>query len=236
MKSQDVLLLFKLISLEKQAQEDLSRERRLEISESTGEIGQFLYGNPEDLFSHRDTMSFHLSDALEWQGWDYQAEPADQQSDDSYTVRALAASLSLSKSEVSNALTRCRDIGLVTLGYEDGLPKANSRALLDLVANGLKYVFPVRPGATVRGIPTGFAAPILEGKVMSGGDLIPVWPDPKGKKKGQAVAPIYKTVPEAVKRDYLLCHYLALVDAIRLGSPREADVANQLLRKWILHE
>jgi len=50
------------------------------------------------------------------------------------------------------------------------------------------------------------------------------------------VAPIYKTVPEAVKRDYLLYHYLALVDAIRLGSPREADVANQLLRKWILHE
>jgi hypothetical protein len=63
---------------------------------------------------------------------------------------------------------------------------------------------------------------IMAGKVMSGGDLIPVWPDAYGKSKGQEVLPLFRTVPGAVKKDELLYHFLALVDAIRIGGPREA--------------
>jgi hypothetical protein len=60
---------------------------------------------------------------------------------------------------------------------------------------------------------------------MSAGETIYVWPDARGNNKGQAVQPLYKTVSKAVKMDPFLYEYLALVDAIRLGTAREAGVA-----------
>ncbi|WP_397457539.1 hypothetical protein AB3464_15045 [Pseudomonas asplenii] len=234
MKSQDILLLFKLISLEERLHGDVDKTIRLssfpaDKSQEPTILGGFIIHVAK-------RVDVYFPETVNWQGWDQELASNKAVSPDSYTVRSLAQSLSMSKSEVANSLTRSREIGLVTLGHESGLPIVNKRALLDIVTHAIKYIFPVKPGAVVRGIPTAFAAPILEGRLRSGGDMIPVWPDPQGNKKGQAIAPIYKTVPEAVKRDYLLYHYLALVDAIRLGSSRESAEANQLLRKWILHE
>ncbi|MNR50657.1 hypothetical protein D3C85_1702100 [compost metagenome] len=82
----------------------------------------------------------------------------------------------------------------------------------------------------MRGIPTGFGAPALSKHLKSAGDLIPVWPDPLGKERGQAIEPLYKSVPDAVKKDRTLYHYLALADAIRVGGPRESKVAANLLK------
>lgn len=209
MKSQDVVILFKLISLDLQAREVRIKERGQETIDP---------GQPQH-----------------WKGWDdsIDDDPASLNSD-SYSVRALSASLALSKSEVSNALNRCRDIGLIHTDRASGQPVVRCDALLDFVKYGIRYVFPAKPGPIVRGIATAFAAPVLAGKVMSGGDLIPVWPDAYGKSKGQEVTPLYKTVPGAVKKDELLYHFLALVDAIRIGGPREAKVADAMLREWIL--
>ena len=69
---------------------------------------------------------------------------------------------------------------------------------------------------------------------MSGGDLIHVWPDAYGNRKGQSVTPLFKTVPGAVKKDHSLYEYLALIDAIRLGNAREANLANKILREKVL--
>jgi len=66
---------------------------------------------------------------------------------------------------------------------------------------------------------------------MSAGDYIYVWPDAKGKEKGQSVTPLFKSVPEVVKKDPRLYEYLALVDAIRLGNPRESKLAISRLEK-----
>ncbi|KMT54864.1 hypothetical protein [Pseudomonas fildesensis] len=209
MKSQDVVILFKLISLDLQAR-----------GERVNELG---------------VEKIDLNRPHDWKGWDdiIDEEPISPNSE-SYSVRALSASLALSKSEVSNSLNRCRDIGLIHTDRVSGKPSVRSAALLDFVRYGIRYVFPAKPGPIVRGIPTAFAAPVLAGKVMSGGDLIPVWPDAYGKSKGQEISPLYKTVPGAVKKDELLYHFLALVDAIRIGGPREAKVADAMLREWIL--
>jgi len=53
----------------------------------------------------------------------------------------------------------------------------------------------------------------------------------EGRKKGQAVQPLFKSVPKAVIDDKCLYEYLALVDAIRLGNPREANLAAELLEE-----
>jgi len=150
---------------------------------------------------------------------------------DRYSARGLASALGISKTEVNASINRSIAIGMAKHERETGYPRANKAALLEFICHGLKYVFPVKPAEIVRGIPTAFAAPGLEGVLMSAGDYIYVWPDAKGKEKGQSVTPLFKSVPEAVKKDPRLYEYLALVDAIRLGNPRESKLANSRLEE-----
>lgn len=144
---------------------------------------------------------------------------------DRYSARGLAAALGIGKTEVNASINRSIVVGMAKHQRETGHPRANKSALLEFICHGLKYVFPVKPAEITRGIPTGFAAPGLKGELMSTGDYIYVWPDAKGKEKGQTVTPLFKSVPEAVKKDPRLYEYLALVDAVRLGNPRESKVA-----------
>jgi hypothetical protein len=146
-----------------------------------------------------------------------------------YTVRGLAEELGVGKTEINNSINRSISVGLLKRDRKTNQPKTNLKALREFIVYGLKYVFPVRPAEMTRGIPTAFAATVLEGQLMTAGEMIYVWPDAKGKNKGQSVIPLFKSVPYAVKRDPKLYEYLALVDAIRLGSPREAHLAEQLL-------
>lgn len=161
---------------------------------------------------------------------DEQDSPALERWSDRYSLRSLSDSLGISKSEVSNSIIRCRNSGLLTNDYQTSLPKVNRDELLNITEYALKYFFPVKPGALTRGIPTGFASPVLAQHLKSAGNQIIVWPDPQEKEKGQAVEPLYKTVAHAVKQDQTLYHYLALVDAIRIGGPRERAVAVKLLK------
>ncbi|MDO6748040.1 hypothetical protein [Gilvimarinus sp. 1_MG-2023] len=148
-----------------------------------------------------------------------------------YSVRALAQATGISKSELNQALNRCIHVGLVARDRPTNLPRVNRRALLGFLREGIKYVFPASLGPVVRGIPTAFAAPTLVGKVMSAGDLLPVWPDAKATDMGQGVEPLCKAVPAAAAQDEKLYKLLALVDAIRLGRPREAKVASDMLKQ-----
>lgn len=207
MKSQDLLLLFKLVSLER-------------LQEAPTTVDRAPLGIPDD-----------------WRGWT--AEPAAQPSgtgqapNDLFSVRALEESTGISKSEVSHALRRCMDVGLARPERGSGVPRANTRALLGFTLNGLKYVFPARPGPLVRGIPTAHAAPVLADRLFSAGEHIHVWEDAFGTVQGQRVEPLYKSVPHAVRRDPELYAMLALVDSIRLGQERESALAGKLLADYL---
>jgi hypothetical protein len=144
---------------------------------------------------------------------------------DPYSVRGLAASVGISKTEVNASINRSIAIGMAMRDRNTKHPKPNHQALLEFIIHGLKYVFPAKPGEIARGIPTGFAAPALKGELLSGGEFIYVWPYARGEESGQSVEPLFKSVPEAVGKDQLLYEYLALVDAIRLGNPRESKFA-----------
>lgn len=165
MKSQDVVLLIKLICLEQ-------RERSQHVLDS----------EMKALVKLNDTVD-------KWQGWQDHSEQDPPVHNESYSVRALQASLGISKTEVASALKRCQQIGLLRVDPSTLRPQVNSKALLGFVEHGLRYVFPVKPAEMVRGIPTSFSAPVLQGKLMSGGDLIHVWPDAYGTRKGQSIAP-----------------------------------------------
>lgn len=150
---------------------------------------------------------------------------------DSYSSRGLEAALGISKTEVNASINRSISVGMAILDRNAGQPKVNRKALFEFIVYGLKYVFPAKPAEIARGIPTAFSAPGLKGELMGTGDFALVWPDPNGKEKGQSVAPLFKSVPVAVKKDPCLYEYLALVDSIRLGNPREVKKAINMLQK-----
>lgn len=149
--------------------------------------------------------------------------------EDPYSVRGLETALGISKTEVSASIKRSLNSGIAVKDRKTGRPKANRRQVLEFIVHGLKYVFPAKPGAMQRGLPTAFAAPVLRESLHSAGSLISVWPYARGREMGQSIEPLFKTVPEAAERDERLYAYLALVDAIRLGNPREANLATSLL-------
>ena len=152
--------------------------------------------------------------------------------EDPYSVRGLEASLGISKSEVNASINRSYASGLALKGSGHATP--NRRDLCNFIIHGLKFVFPAKPGAMIRGIPTAFSAPMLETFLVAGGSYIYVWPYAHGKEMGQAVEPLFKSVPDAVQRDEHLYEYLALVDAIRLGRQREVKLASDRLSEKLL--
>ncbi len=146
-----------------------------------------------------------------------------------YSMRALADSTGISKSEVSLALQRCYEVGLAKPDRVSSLPRVNAGALSEFIIHGLRYVFPVRPAELTRGVPTAWAAPALQGLLVSAEATPPVWPDARGAVKGQSIAPLFKTVCSAIAQDARLYALLALVDAIRIGQARERNIAGERL-------
>jgi len=147
---------------------------------------------------------------------------------DDWRYRDLSASLRLSLSEVSESLHRSYLAGMV-----DGSRRVVFRqSLLEFIRHGLKYVFPQRPGMPVTGVPTAHSHAGFQGLIFSEADY--VWPDPVGSKRGLAVMPLYKGVPEAAREDPGLHLLLAAMDMLRLGGARESAIAIGELEKGIL--
>ena len=146
-----------------------------------------------------------------------------------FSVRNLAEYTGISKSQISLSLNRMTAVGLVKSDRKLHVPKVNTQALLEFIFFGLRYVFPAPKGEIVRGIATSIAAPVLKGKLMSSGDIPPVWSDPKGNTKGIRIEPLHPNIIQAVRLDSRLYAMLALVDAIRIGNPRERNLAHEML-------
>ncbi|XUO86754.1 hypothetical protein RVM26_14215 [Halomonas sp. KM072] len=215
MKSQDIVLLFKLISLNQS-------EKALKAGE----------------------VPTRAKKALpDWQDWEVEGEQNSLDLEphwsrhelherfiaEQYGVRALEKSTGISRTQISLALKRCYAVGLAKPEHSTGIPRVNRKALFEFLVFGLRYVFPATAGAVTRGISTSLGAPVLEGKLMTAGELLPVWPDARGNTKGVSVEPLYKSVTYAVRQDQQLYALLALTDALRLGQARERKLAeNQL--------
>ena len=145
--------------------------------------------------------------------------------------KSIAETLYVSESEVSKAVRRCVDSGLLhTAGAEK---RVNRSALLEFLAHGLKYVFPAARGSMTRGVPTAGAAEPLKSRFLGDGEPPAVWPYPEGRVRGISLAPLYKGAPKAALRDPQFYGILALCDAIRSGRTRERNLAVELLEKEI---
>ena len=147
--------------------------------------------------------------------------------DESWRLVDLASELGLSLSEVSMALERARRSGLLDASKKRVLRSA----LQEFILHGLKYVYPAEPGPLCRGVPTAHSAPPIARRVVSEDNDQYVWPDPDGEMRGQAIEPLYGSVPRAVRKDPRLHEMLALIDALRVGRARERAIAIEEIKK-----
>jgi len=160
-------------------------------------------------------------------------EPIEENTPRNGSARGLAALTGIGKSEVNASINRSVSVGLAKMSLTDRSMSVNKKSLFEFIVYGLKFVFPAKPAELTRGIPTAFAAPVLNKKLFSSGDNIPVWPDANASKMGQSIEPLYKSVTFAIENDKTLYGYLALVDAIRIGNARESNLAAEELSKML---
>lgn len=151
-----------------------------------------------------------------------------------WSYPCLAAALGLSASEVHAAVRRAL-VARLAVELHRGEIDVQIQNLLEFLVHGAKYAFPAVRGPVTRGHPTGRAAPVLRDRIVGGGDLPPVWPDPEGTTRGESLYPLYGSAGslKAVVSDPGLYAAVALVDAIRGGSARERKVASELLEKML---
>ncbi|MBX2903319.1 MAG: hypothetical protein KF872_07150 [Chitinophagales bacterium] len=142
-----------------------------------------------------------------------------------WIMKDIAEQMKISLGEFSYSISRSVFAGLIS---ED---KAiiMKPALIDFLQYGIRYVFPVRPGEMVRGIPTSHAAPPLNNEIRSSEPY--VWKYAKGKVRGRAIEPLYKGAIDASLRDPDIYELLALTDALRVGRVREQQMAIAEIKK-----
>ncbi len=143
----------------------------------------------------------------------------------------LAHSLQISASEVSEALNRCKIAGLIDAEKR----KIHINSLKEFIIYGLKYVFPAEPGPIVRGIPTAHSAAPIKDLISKGLDVY-VWPYSNGNVRGQAIEPLYKSIPAVVGEDKLFNELMVIIDTIRVGRAREVKIAIEELNMRLKYD
>ena len=138
----------------------------------------------------------------------------------------IANAVNISPSEVSEALNRCVIAKLI----DSKKRRVNINALFEFLVYGLKYVFPAEPGAIVRGVATAHSASPIKEHFANVEDVY-VWSYVKGKQRGQAIEPLYNTLPAIIEEDKLFYELLTIIDTIRIGRVREVKIAIEELKK-----
>lgn len=212
-KSQDFLLLIKLVGLKKNRQKKIA-------------YGSNLSGHLDAHNPAVDLTSMHEAELYQ-----------------DISVRNLGYSLGISKTEISASLKRCIDSKLLVFLDSRGgeLLNINSyewtvnlKALFNLIQYAFPYFYPIRQTGLAYGMRTCFSAPILADEILSAGDTLYVWPIESGDTFGIGIEPIYKSVAFAASHDKYIYDCFALIDAIRMGNSRERNVALNLLEHALL--
>lgn len=144
---------------------------------------------------------------------------------DNWMMKDIAEALGISASEVSDSFNRSVIGGLIS----ENKRFLMKGAILEFLKHGLPHVFPVLPGAVVKGMPTAHSAPPLSEHIRY--NEVYVWPYAAGTEKGQSIQPLIASVPKACEKDDKLYTLMALTDTLRIGRAREKELAYEEIKK-----
>jgi hypothetical protein len=103
----------------------------------------------------------------------------------------------MSPSEVHASVRCATQSGLL----QEATRSVNAAALLEFLVHAVKYVFPPERGGVTRGLPTAHSAPPLRRHFRATSEMPVVWADPEGTVRGEALEPLYRSVPHAARAD-----------------------------------
>lgn len=151
-----------------------------------------------------------------------------QSADEMVTMPLISRGTGISLSETHSAIKRLINSRLLLGDYTP-----ITAAAKEFLIHGFKYVFPPAFGQMERGIPTSFAAPVFENRIVYSNDDVFVWPHPDGEIRGTSLIPFYKSIPVIALKNSNLYDYCALLDAQRTGRIREREIAEKMLISMI---
>ena len=200
LKSQDILVLVKLLSIQNGLRTSSNFSRT--------------YSNDYSDFYLKRSLSHLLS------------------------VRGLAESIVMGKSEVSECIKRLVKVGLLVIhnqNFSQRLDLAsldwdiNKRGFFHLVIYSFQYFFPAELKSMDFGLPTAFSKEGPNSLLAYSSPVPYIWPIQTYKSiSGIAVEPMHKSIPYAAINDEYLYEIFAIIDIFRMGSPREKHIAEKL--------
>jgi len=153
------------------------------------------------------------------------------------SVRSIAASLGLSAGEISKSCQRLLKAKLIApVGGGDGLalPYNLVRIHMEEWLNyGIQYNVIPEPTGVGRGLVTGWSNTSIRSEFVPR-ELPYVWLVSGGDVTGEGITPLYPNAVVAAGLDRHVHYILSLIDAIRLGKPREIGIARELVRKFLV--
>jgi hypothetical protein len=147
-----------------------------------------------------------------------------------WTLRELAATLKVDHTLVHRALKRSENAGL----YRTSTKQVNLANFEELTIHAARFIAPAPLGELTRGVPAAWAAqPIARTIRQPKSEPPPVWPDPLGSVRGQALQPLHPAAAKASRDTPQLASLLSIIDSLRAGDTRVRQVAAAALRDML---
>ncbi len=152
----------------------------------------------------------------------------------SISYRELASLVGISVGEASKSIKRLESAKLMIISNNGII--LNKHNLAEWMVHGAKYAYPVIKVGFGRGMPTAWNCKTIRS------DIVPpepglAWKSDNTHKidiQAELVSPIYPSIPFASNIDSFVHKAFALLDILRTGTPRELNVAEDMLSKHIL--
>jgi len=154
------------------------------------------------------------------------------------TYPSLSSWTGLSASECHAAVKRLHRSGLTSAALQNTSIfdwQVIRPAADEFTTHALRYLWPIELAGEQRGIPTGTAVEGLnEGELSVHEADRWVWPSARGTDRGQAIKPLYPTLPEKVGNDSLFHQSLAALDLARSPLARLRKLGQQWIQTRLL--
>lgn len=153
------------------------------------------------------------------------------------TVRILADSLGLSPGEVSKSNQRLLKAKLIAPAESDqGRTHIEYntvvRHMREWLCYGIQYSVLVEPQGLGNGLVTAWSNKSVKSELVPR-EVPHVWLFPGGSDYGEGISPLYTKAPVAAYDDENMHYVLSLIDAVRIGKPREVKIARVLIEKFL---
>ncbi len=150
------------------------------------------------------------------------------------SYRYVSTECGVSVGEVSKAVNRLAKVKMLSISKDGVL--VNKHNLTEWMLYGAKYAYSVEKEGYGRGFPTAWNCNLIESEMVIPEVGVAWATDYRNDSdiKAELISPIYPSVPYASAKYHYIHKALALLDILRIGSRREVNIAERLLKEHLM--